>query len=77
MRFIAWLVIVAACVPFVAGCSSGGSAADTAEDKSFQEGLAKAAAENKGTPKASNSSMGKIPPALAGKMAPPPAKTGN
>jgi hypothetical protein len=76
MRSIVWLVVVALCIPIVAGCSGSSSAADTAEDKSFQEGLAKASDANKGVPQKSNSSMGKLPPALAGKVAPPPAQTG-
>jgi len=49
MKSLCWIVILAVCLPLVAGCSGGGG--PTAQDTAFEKELAAAAEKNKGAPK--------------------------
>jgi len=63
------ILVSALVIPFVIGCSGGGSSTDSASDKAFQEGLAAAAAKDKGGSPKNKTSMGKLPPKVAERLA--------
>lgn len=68
MRSAIWFVVLALVVPFVAGCSGGGSETDAAQDKSFQDSLAKAQVDTKGKVPPNRQGVGKLPPSVAAQM---------
>jgi hypothetical protein len=57
MRSVCWIVILAICLPLVAGCGSSGP---TAEDSAFEKDLAKAAATKNGPPKTKSKSLADV-----------------
>ena len=72
MRKLAYWFVLGIAALVVTGCASD---QPTAQDQQFQKDLADAAAKNPGgTAGSAKGGRGKLPPEVAGKMAPPPAQ---